>query len=64
MTMLMAPKPCVPRDTRAPNRVAEQITGRTYVSYTQLSLMRSCPRKFAFSYTENAPKDFIPVSLI
>jgi len=49
---------------RPPNQVAEQITRRPYVSYTQLSLMRSCPRKFAFQYVENAPKDFIPSSLI
>jgi hypothetical protein len=33
---------------RPPNRLAEQITGRTYLSHSQLSLMRTCPRKFAF----------------
>ena len=26
--------------------------------------MRACPRKFAFQYTENAPRDFVPSSLI
>jgi putative RecB family exonuclease len=49
---------------RAPNRVAEQITGRRYLSYTQINLMRSCPLKFKFGYIQKAPPDFIPSSLI
>src|ERR1700683_3192851 len=49
---------------RPPNRVAENITGRRYLSYTQISLMRSCPRKFSFQYIEKTPADFIPSSLI
>ena len=49
---------------RKPNREAEKLTGRNYVSHSQLSLMRSCPRKFAFLYLEKAPADFIPASLI
>jgi hypothetical protein len=49
---------------RPPNRLAERITGRTYLSHSQISTMRSCPRKFAFLYVENAPADFIPSSLI
>jgi CRISPR/Cas system-associated exonuclease Cas4 (RecB family) len=49
---------------RAPNRLALKITGRPYLSHSQLSLMRSCPRKFAFTYVENARPDFIAVSLI
>jgi putative RecB family exonuclease len=48
----------------APNQRAERITGRSYLSYSQLSCMRSCPRKFAFRYVESAPADFIPSSLI
>jgi len=64
MTTLMEPRSCAQSEPRAPNRVALQITGRNYVSYTQLSLMRSCPRKFSYQYVENAPKDFIPSSLI
>ncbi len=47
-----------------PNRLAEQITGRPYLSHSQLNLMRTCPRKFAFQYVENAPKDFLPSSLL
>ena len=49
---------------RPPNGLAQEITGRPYLSHSQLSLMRSCPRKFAFTYVEKAPADFIPVSLI
>ena len=49
---------------RQPNRLAEQITGRPYLSHSQVSLMRTCPRKFAFQYVENAPKDFLPSSLM
>ena len=49
---------------RPPNRLAEQITGRTYLSHSQLALMRACPKKFSFLYVEKAEADFIPSSLI
>jgi putative RecB family exonuclease len=49
---------------RLANRLAERITGRTYLSHSQISLMRACPRKFSFSYVERASRDFIPSSLI
>jgi hypothetical protein len=58
-----APAPAAPPQ-RPPNRLALSITGRNYVSYSQLSLMRSCPKKFELSYVLKAPKDFIPVSLV
>jgi hypothetical protein len=65
MSLLTAPAYSAPAvHDRAPNRLAEQITGRTYLSHSQLSTMRSCPRKFAFQYVEKAPADFIPTSLI
>jgi len=57
------PHPVRPSD-RPPNRLAMKITGRPYLSHSQLSLMRSCPRKFSYTYVEKAPPDFIPVSLI
>src|ERR1700676_1536124 len=53
-----------PALSRPPNHLAEQITGRSYLSHSQISLMRSCPRKFAFRYVEKADSDFIPSSLI
>jgi len=62
---MLAPVPPVQTASQRPqNRLAQQITGRTYLSHSQLSLMRSCPRKFAFLYIEKAPPDFIPASLI
>jgi len=57
------PHPVRPSD-RPPNKLAMKITGRPYLSHSQLSLMRSCPRKFSYTYVEKAPPDFIPVSLI
>ena len=53
-----------PAAERPANRLARAITGRPYLSYSQLALMRACPRKFAFQYVENAPKDFVPSGLI
>ena len=49
---------------RPPNLLAKRITGRNYLSHSQISLMRTCARKFSFLYTEKAPPDFIPNSLI
>jgi putative RecB family exonuclease len=66
MTAIMARPahaPAQPRQ-RAPNLLAQQITGRTYMSHSQISLMRSCPRKFGFLYVEKTPPDFVPNSLI
>jgi putative RecB family exonuclease len=52
-------------DTNRPaNRQAEQITGRTYVSHSQLALMRACPQKFSFQYVQHAPKECVPSSLL
>ncbi len=50
--------------SRPPNRLALSITGRTYMSHSQLSLMRSCPRRFAFTYVERVPPDFVASSLL
>jgi putative RecB family exonuclease len=59
-----APAPAAAPPEREANLTALQITGRTHVSYSQLNLMRACPRKFAFTYTEQAPRDFVASSLI
>lgn len=55
--------PAQPRE-RPPNRAAERLTGRSYLSHSQISLMRSCPRRFAFQYVDRVPADFVPSSLI
>jgi CRISPR/Cas system-associated exonuclease Cas4 (RecB family) len=59
-----ARSPTVVPPPRAPNRIAQRLTGRPYLSHSQLSLMRSCPRRFAFQYIEQVPKDFLPSSLV
>jgi hypothetical protein len=66
MTMLMQRPPCArpAASIRPPNRLAQGITGRPYLSHSQLSLLRSCPRKFAFRYVEKAPVDFVASSLL
>ena len=64
MSTIMEGPARAPVHPRPPNRIAQNLTGRPYLSYTQISLMRSCPRKFSFQYVENAKKDFLPVSLI
>lgn len=49
---------------RPPNRLAERLTGRPYLSHSQLTLMRTCPRRFAFEYVEAAMLDFLPSGLL
>jgi putative RecB family exonuclease len=40
------------------------ITGRPYLSWTQVSSYQQCPRAFAFRYVERAEPDFVPSSLL
>lgn len=47
----------------APTATAQAITGRDYLSWSQVSTMRSCPRKFAFHYVERAEPEFTASSL-
>lgn len=49
---------------RPANVQAQALTGRPYLSFSQISLMRACPRKFSLHYIEHASPDFIPASLI
>lgn len=53
----------IPRP-RAANIEAQQLTGRPYISHSQLAAFRGCPRKFAFIYIENAPREFLASSLL
>lgn len=64
--MIMLANPDVPAPTvvRPANREAIALTGRAYISFSQLSLMRACPRKFAFQYVEHVEPDFAPSSLV
>ena len=49
---------------RRANRLAAEISGRSYISYSQLALMRACPKSFSFRYVEKARPDFISSSLL
>lgn len=62
--MIASPPRAPASSLRLPSRLALQITGRAYVSHSQLSLMRSCPRKFSFQYVEKVEPDCQPSSLI
>jgi putative RecB family exonuclease len=53
-----------PASARAPNRAAQRLTGRSYLSHSQISTMRACPRRFAFQYVEGVPPDFVPSTLL
>ena len=47
-----------------PATEAQSITGRPYISWTQVSSYQQCPRAFAFRYVEHAEPDFVPSSLL
>ncbi len=48
----------------SPAAEARSITGRPYLSWTQVSSYQQCPRAFAFGYVEHADPDFVPSSLL
>ena len=60
----LAPAVAPPLRFRIANLEAQRLTGRSYLSHSQLSLFRGCPRKFAYVYVEKATPEFQPVSLI
>lgn len=65
MTTVMAPSRAIyVSHPRRVNRQAQQLTGRPYLSHSQLSTFRHCPRKFAFLYIEKATPDFQASSLL
>src|SRR4051812_32950956 len=57
------PSPPPPR-VRAACAAAEILTGRDYISHSQLSTMRMCPKKFEFQYILNVEPDHQPSSLL
>jgi len=66
MTTLMKRPNCAPTSPalRRANQEAEYLTGRPYLSHSQLSTFRGCPRKFAFIYVEKAKPEFQASSLL
>ncbi len=52
------------RGGSSPAEQARSITGRPYLSWTQVSQYQLCPRAFAFKYVEREEPDFVPSSLL
>ncbi|MCY2924958.1 MAG: PD-(D/E)XK nuclease family protein [Planctomycetota bacterium] len=48
---------------RPANELAVSITGRPYISWSQVSCMRRCPAQFFFRYVQRVPPEFLPESL-
>ena len=47
-----------------PNEVAKAITGRDYLSYSQVTTYQACPLKWHFTYVENAASEQQSASLL
>lgn len=47
-----------------PNEQARDLTGRTYLSFSQVNGFRRCPRAWAYHYVEDATPAFTPQALI
>jgi len=56
--------PETPAGIHPPGMEVYDLTGRPYLSWSQLTSYRSCPRKWFFSHVENAKPEFIASSLI
>ena len=50
--------------TPAANEQVRDLTGRTYLSFSQVNGFRMCPRKWAYHYVEDATPAFTPQSLL
>ncbi|MCY2929797.1 MAG: PD-(D/E)XK nuclease family protein [Planctomycetota bacterium] len=48
---------------RPANELAMSITGRPYISWSQVNCLRRCPRQFAARYVERAEPEFLPEAL-
>ena len=56
-------KPRVAVTSRPANDLAMSITGRPYISWSQISCFRRCPAQFFFHYVQHAPAEFLPEAL-
>src|SRR3954470_6148010 len=56
--------PSAPRPPRHAERVAQSLTGRTHLSYSQLGVLRTCPQRYLFQYVEQVEPEFRPASLL
>ena len=49
---------------KSPNEVAEQISGRDYISFSAISTYRQCPLRYFFKYVEGLPEETVSASLV
>lgn len=61
--MISLAQPTVNGEALTPNDAAQAITGRDYLSWSQVRRYRSCPRQWAFHYVEGAVPSFVPQAL-
>lgn len=47
-----------------PNVVAEEISGRDYISYSAINCYRQCPLRYFFRYAEGLPEETVSSSLV
>jgi putative RecB family exonuclease len=48
----------------SPNDVAERLTGRSYVSWSQINAYRSCPLRYFYRYIEQLPEQTVSSALV
>jgi len=47
-----------------PNQIAQQLTGRSYTSWSAITSYTSCPLRYFFRYLENLPEKCVSASLV
>lgn len=47
-----------------PGYLAEQLTGRSYLSWSQIETYRSCPAKYRFRYIDRFPEETVSAALV
>jgi putative RecB family exonuclease len=63
MTVATAPPPARAREPD-PNELAQQLTGRDYLSYSAVSTFQRCPRRYQFHYVAGLAPAFKSSSLV
>lgn len=47
-----------------PNEVAEELTGRNYISWSAISTFQACPLRWHFRYAQDLPEAFVSSGLV
>ena len=53
-----------PASTNPANEVAKSLTGRDYISWSAISMFRTCPLKYKFRYIDGLPEDSVSSALV